>query len=134
MFWSLVSFCTLGPKARLLNLLQQLKTRGFRLIAVCIPLSDDKHQMVRDSSKKAVASADVIVTQLLCYHMPLLYFVCNHLIWFINHGALYNHALCVVVIGIVVVIGVIFTHRNFIFGMNMPLVYAHQIFSDSNSF
>ena len=44
-----------------------------------IPHSDDKHQMVRDSSKNALASADVIVTQLLCYHMPLLYFVCNHL-------------------------------------------------------
>ena len=38
-----------------------------------IPLSDYKHQMVRDSSKNALASADVIVTQLLRYHMPLLY-------------------------------------------------------------
>ena len=45
-----------------------------------LPLSDDKHQMVRDSSKNALASADVIVTQLLRYNMPLLYFVCNHLI------------------------------------------------------
>ena len=47
-----------------------------------IPLSDDKHQMVQDSSKNALASVDVIVTQLLRYHMPLLYFVCNHLIFF----------------------------------------------------
>ena len=45
-----------------------------------IPFSDDKHQMIRDSSKNALASADVIVTQLLRYHIPLLYFVCNHLI------------------------------------------------------
>ena len=44
-----------------------------------ILLSDDKHQMVRDSSKNALARLDVIVTQLLRYHMPLLYFVCNHL-------------------------------------------------------
>ena len=51
------------------------------LVAVCIPLSDDKHQIVRDSSKNALASADIIVTQLLRYHMPLLYFVCNHLIF-----------------------------------------------------
>ena len=34
------------------------------------PLSNDKHQMVQDSSKNALASADVIVTQLLHYHMP----------------------------------------------------------------
>ena len=46
-----------------------------------IALSDDKHQMVRDSSKNTLASVDVIVTQLLRYHMPLLYFVCNHLIY-----------------------------------------------------
>ena len=45
-----------------------------------ILLSDDKNQMAQDSSKNALASADVIVTQLLCYHMLLLYFVCNHLI------------------------------------------------------
>ena len=45
-----------------------------------IPLSDDKHQMVRDSSKNALASADIIVTQLLRYHMPLLYFVYKQLI------------------------------------------------------
>ena len=44
-----------------------------------IPLSDDKHQMVQENSKKRtgclrkLASADVIVTQLLRYHMPLLY-------------------------------------------------------------
>ena len=37
-------------------------------------------QMVRDNSKSEPASADAIVTQLLHYHMPLLYFVCNHLI------------------------------------------------------
>ena len=48
-----------------------------------IPLSDDKHQMVRDSSKNALASTDAIVTQLLRYHMPLLYFVCNHLIVYV---------------------------------------------------
>ena len=30
--------------------------------------------------KNALASMDIIVTQLLCYHMSLLYFVCNHLI------------------------------------------------------
>ena len=45
-----------------------------------IPLSDDKHQMVRDSSKNALARMDIIVTQLLRYHMPLLYFICTHLI------------------------------------------------------
>ena len=32
------------------------------------------------AEKNALASVDVIVTQLLRYHMPLLYFVCNHLI------------------------------------------------------
>ena len=36
-------------------------------------LSDDKHQMVQDSSKNALVSTDIIVTRLLCYHMPLLY-------------------------------------------------------------
>ena len=45
-----------------------------------IPLTDDKHQMVRDSSKNALASADVKVTELLRYRMSLLYFICNHLI------------------------------------------------------
>ena len=48
---------------------------------IYIPLSDDEHQMVRDSLENALASTDVIVTQLLRYHMPLLYFVCNHLIY-----------------------------------------------------
>ena len=46
-----------------------------------ILLSDDKHQMVRDSSKSALASVDVTVTQLLCYCMPLLYFICNYLMF-----------------------------------------------------
>ena len=33
------------------------------------------------AQKNALASAKVIVTQLLRCHMPLLYFVCNHLIY-----------------------------------------------------
>ena len=33
------------------------------------------------AQKNALASADVIVTQLLRDHMSLLYFVCNHLIY-----------------------------------------------------
>ena len=45
-----------------------------------IPLSDDKYQWSETAQKNALASMDVIVTQLLRYHMPLLYFVWNHLI------------------------------------------------------
>ena len=58
-------------------------TSGLMLSPDCsmyMLLSDDKHQMVRDSSKTALASVDAIVTQLLCYNMPLLYFICKHLI------------------------------------------------------
>ena len=39
------------------------------------------------AQKNALASTDVIVTQLLCYHMPLLYFICNHLITVIDSTA-----------------------------------------------
>ena len=39
-----------------------------------ISLSDDKHQMVRDSSKNALAIADIIVTQLLCCHHAAVVF------------------------------------------------------------
>ena len=34
----------------------------------------------KTAKRNALASMDVIVAQLLHYHMPLLYFVCNHLI------------------------------------------------------
>ena len=45
-----------------------------------VPLSDDEHQWSETAQKNALASVDVIVTQLLHYHLSLLYFVCNHLI------------------------------------------------------
>ena len=57
-----------------------------------IPLSDYKHQMVRDSSKNALASADVMVTQLLHYQMPLFYLVCNHLIYILQDLGLAQNA------------------------------------------
>ena len=47
-----------------------------------IRLSDDKHHTngPRQLKKTHWPATDIIVTQLLRYHMPLLYFVCNHLI------------------------------------------------------
>ena len=47
----------------------------YRLVMISIKWSET-------AQKNALASTDVIVTQLLCYHMPLLYFVCNHLIYY----------------------------------------------------
>ena len=46
----------------------------YRLVMISIKWSET-------AQKNTLASADVIVTQLLCYYMPLLYFVCNHLIF-----------------------------------------------------
>ena len=45
----------------------------YRLVMISIKWS-------KTAQKNALVSADVIVTQLLRYHMPLLYFVRNHLI------------------------------------------------------
>ena len=45
----------------------------YRLVMISIKWSET-------AQKNTLARADVIVTQLLRYHMPLLYFVCNHLI------------------------------------------------------
>ena len=45
----------------------------YRLVLISIKWSET-------AQKNALARADIIVTQLLRYHMPLLYFVCNHLI------------------------------------------------------
>ena len=44
--------------------------------------------------KYALASADIIVTQLLCYHMPLLYFVCSHLIYHCDDSIMSANASC----------------------------------------
>ena len=52
-----------------------------RLIAVCIyRLVMISIKWSETAQKNTLASTDVTVTQLLCYHMLLLYFVCNHLI------------------------------------------------------
>ena len=45
----------------------------YRLVMISIKWSET-------TQKNALASTDVIVTQLLHCHMPLFYFVCNHLI------------------------------------------------------
>ena len=45
----------------------------YRLVMISIKSSET-------AQKNALASMDVIVTQLLRYHMPLLYFICNYLI------------------------------------------------------
>ena len=50
------------------------------LLRMYIPLSDDSIKWSETAQKNALASADVIVTQLLRYYMLLLYFVYNHLI------------------------------------------------------
>ena len=49
----------------------------YRLVMISIKWSET-------AQKNALVSADVIVTQLLRYHMPLLYFVCNHLIFIVT--------------------------------------------------
>ena len=46
----------------------------YRLVKISIKWSET-------AQKNALANVDIIVTQLLRYHMPLLYFVCNHLIY-----------------------------------------------------
>ena len=45
----------------------------YRLVMTSIKWSET-------AQKNTLDGRDVIVTQLLRYHMPLLYFVCNHLI------------------------------------------------------
>ena len=53
----------------------------FQLIVVCIyRLVMISIKWSETAQKNALASTDIIVTQLLRYHMPLLYFACNHLI------------------------------------------------------
>ena len=49
---------------------------NFTNCGMYIPLSDDEHRFVQKVCPHMVTgSADVIVTQLLCYHMPLLYYM-----------------------------------------------------------
>ena len=57
-----------------------------------VPLSDDKHQMVRDSSKKRTGQCGRNSNP-VAYHMPLLYFVCNHLILYYVTSAIMSHLL-----------------------------------------
>ena len=58
----------------------------YRSVMISIKLSET-------AQKNALASADVIVTQLLCYHMPLLYFVCNHLVYIFLQSDMYKFYL-----------------------------------------
>ena len=61
--------------------LTQSKLVKNELIAVCIyRLVMISIKWAETAQKNALASIDVIVTQLRRYHMLLLYFVCNHLI------------------------------------------------------
>ena len=53
--------------------MQSIVVCTYRLVMISIKWSET-------AQENALASADIIVTQLLHYHMPLLYFVCNHLI------------------------------------------------------
>ena len=48
----------------------------YRLVMISIKWSET-------AQNNAPANEDIIVTQSLRYHMPLLYFVCNHLIIFL---------------------------------------------------
>ena len=58
------------------------------------------------AQKNALASMDVIVTQLLCYHIPLLYFICNHLIYNVlamgltNANDIFEQCLCDILHGL----------------------------------